>query len=66
MDNPHNGNYCKRANFRSEHSRDATSNKIILTININSQFPAFPVKEKRVFVIWKLENIGLSLVYFQT
>ena len=43
---PRFGNFCKHTNMRSEHSRDATSNKITLTINIKSQFPAFPVIEK--------------------
>ena len=56
------GNFCKRANVRSEHSRDAKSNKITLTININSQFPACSVMVKQRFFLWKSENLGLALV----
>ena len=42
------GNHRKHANMGCKHSRDATKYKIILTKK-NSQFPALPVSEKRLF-----------------
>ena len=44
---PRIGNYQNHANVVSEHSRDATQNKITITININSHFFAFPIIKRR-------------------
>ena len=62
QETPKIGNYRKGVNVRSKHSCNAKSYKVTITININSQFYAFPVMGKQVFVIWKSEKLVLDLV----
>ena len=45
----------------SKNTCDATSNKITLTININSEVSELPVTEKTVLFLWKVVDIGSTL-----
>ena len=47
----------------SKYSHEETSYKITLNLNINSQFPAFPVIEKREFVLWEYFQYCIPLLH---